>query len=291
MDFLIVTGISGAGKSKAIEFLEDMDYHCVDNLPPEFISSFYELCYNSSGKQKIKKAAVVIDIRDANGNFENLFSALKILDEKHYPYKILFLEANNEIIVQRYRVTRRKHPLISAQSGSITKAIEKERSILKPLRQISDYIIETSFLSVSQLKYRISELFLERAKNILTVNCMSFGFKYGPPSEANLLFDVRCFPNPYYNKELRELTGLDDKIKEFVLKKDSTKIFIEKLFSLLDFILPLYIKEGKSQLVIAVGCTGGKHRSVAIVELLHKHLTELGYCTGVSHRDIQKKSI
>lgn len=288
MNFLIVTGLSGAGKSKAIEFLEDMGYYCVDNIPPELIPPFYELCKNSDEPAK-KKAAVVSDVRNSHGKFENLFNALKILNKQGHTYKILFLEAQNEVIVQRYTVTRRKHPFIDIYNGSVLNSIETERNILESLREISDYIIDTSLLTPFQLKHRISELFLEKPKNILTVNCMSFGFKYGSPSEANLLFDVRCFPNPYYNKELRKLTGLDDKIKEFVLQKNSTKIFIDKLFSLLDFILPLYINEGKSQLVIAIGCTGGKHRSVAITNCLYNHLIDLGYCTGISHRDIQKK--
>lgn len=288
MNFLIVTGLSGAGKSKAVEFLEDMGYYCVDNIPPELITPFYELCDNSDDPTK-KKAAVVSDIRDSHGKFENLFKALKILDKNRYNYKILFLEAQDEVILQRYRVTRRKHPFVDIHNGSVLDSISNERNILEPLREMSDYIIDTSLLSPFQLKHRISELFLEKSKNILTINCMSFGFKYGPPSEANLIFDVRCFPNPYYNKELRDLTGLDDKIKDFVLQKKSTQIFIDKLFSLLDFMLPLYIDEGKSQLVIAIGCTGGKHRSVAITNCLYDHLVGLGYCTGVSHRDIQKK--
>ncbi len=289
MKILIITGLSGAGKSKATEYLEDMGYYCVDNLPPKLIPVFYDLCLNSKEKQKAKHAAIVSDIRGTQGNFDDLFSALKSLKEKNYPFKLLFLEAKDDIIVQRYRLTRRKHPFVNINSSSVSHAIETERTILKPVREIADYIIDTSFLSNSQLRYRISELFLEKTKNILNVNCMSFGFKYGPPSEANIVFDVRCFPNPYYDHSLRELTGLDDQIKEFVLQKESTKSFVGKLFYLLDFVLPLYIKEGKSQLVIAIGCTGGKHRSVAIVNLLYEHLTELGYCCGVSHRDIQKK--
>ncbi len=287
MNFLIVTGLSGAGKSKAIEFLEDIGYYCVDNIPPELIPPFYELCDTSNDLEK-KKVAVVSDVRDRHGKFENLFDALKILDGQGFNYKILFLEAKNEVIIRRYIVTRRKHPLVDIYNGSVINSIEIERNALKPLREIADYIIDTSLLSPFQLKHRISELFLKKSKNMLTVNCMSFGFKYGSPSEANLIFDVRCFPNPYYNKQLCELTGLDDKVKEFVLQKNSTKIFIEKLFSLLDFMLPLYIQEGKSQLVIAIGCTGGKHRSVAITNCLYNHLVNLGYYAGVSHRDIQK---
>lgn len=291
LNFLVVTGLSGAGKSKAIEFLEDMGYYCVDNLPPEFILAFYELSSGFDGVSKGRKAAIVSDIRDTEENLKKLLNALDTLNKKHYSYKILFLEAQSEVIVKRYGITRRKHPFIDVDNASVFKAAEAEKSILKPLREISDYIIDTSCISDFQLRARLSELFLEKPKNVLTVNCMSFGFKYGPPSEANLIFDVRCFPNPYYNPELRELTGLDEKIKEYVLEKESTKIFINKLFSLLDFILPLYIKEGKSQLVIAIGCTGGKHRSVAIANLLYNHLISRGYCTGISHRDIQKNSL
>lgn len=288
VNFLVVTGVSGAGKSKAIEFLEDMGYYCVDNLPPEFIPAFYELSSGFEDESKRRKSAIVSDIRDTEENLKKLLNALDTLNKKHYSYKLLFLEAKSDVIVQRYRITRRKHPLIDVDNASVFQAAESEKSILKPLREISDYIIDTSYISDFQLRDRLSELFLEKPKNVLTVNCMSFGFKYGPPSEANLIFDVRCFPNPYYNLELRKLTGLDEKIKKFVLEKESTQNFINKLFSLLDFILPLYIKEGKSQLVIAIGCTGGKHRSVVIANLLYNHLVTLGYCTGISHRDIQK---
>lgn len=288
LNFIIVTGLSGAGKSKAIEFLEDMGFYCADNIPPELILPFYELC-NSSEDPAKKKVALITDIRNSHGKFDNLFSALDLLYDNNYKYKILFLEAQDEVIMQRFRITRRKHPFIDIYHGSIAQAISLEHNILKALREISDYIIDTSLLSPAQLKQRISNLFLEKSKNILTVNCMSFGFKYGTPSEANLIFDVRCFKNPYYNKQLRELTGLDQKIKEFVLENDNTKVFINKLFSLLDFTLPLYVQEGKSQLVIAIGCTGGKHRSVAISNYLYEHLIELGYCAGISHRDMQKK--
>lgn len=285
LNFIIVTGLSGAGKSKSIEFLEDMGFYCADNIPPELISHFYELCKSSDDPAK-KKIALVTDIRNNHGKFDNLFNALDLLYDKNYKYKILFLEAQDEIIMQRYRITRRKHPFIDIYHGSIERAISLEHNMLKPIREMSDYIIDTSLLSPAQLKQRISNLFLEKSKNILTVNCMSFGFKYGPPSEANLIFDVRCFKNPYYNKELRELTGLDETVRKFVLENDNTKIFIKKLFSLLDFTIPLYVQEGKSQLVIAIGCTGGKHRSVAISNCLYEHLIKLGYYAGISHRDM-----
>lgn len=288
MEFLIVTGLSGAGKSKSIEFLEDIGFYCVDNIPSELILPLYKLCNKSNDRTK-NKVAIVCDVRNGYGNFDNLFEAIDTLDINNHSHKLLFLEAQDNVIEQRYIMTRRKHPFSDECHGSLSKATETERNLLKPLREMSDYIIDTSLLAPAQLKQRISELFLVKSKNSLTINCMSFGFKYGSPSEANLVFDVRCFPNPYYDRKLRSLTGLDSKIQEFVLHPGSTKKFIEKLYSLLDFIVPLYINEGKSQLVIAIGCTGGKHRSVAITNEIYKHLKNLGYCASISHRDIQKK--
>ena len=286
MNFIVVTGLSGAGKSKAIASLEDIGFYCVDNIPPELISTFYDLC--SASKDNLKQnIAVVVDIRIGK-KFDALFTALQKLHEQKRPYKILFLEAADNIIVRRYRETRRKHPLVENIKRPISQAIQMERNALKPVRERADYIIDTSLLSVSQLKERISDLFLENPKNALIINCMSFGFKYGAPSEADLVFDVRCFSNPYYEPELKELTGLDKPVKDYVLSRKQTQIFIEKLFSLIDFMIPLYRNEGKSQLVIAIGCTGGKHRSVALSEELYSHLLKMDHKASIYHRDIQK---
>ncbi len=286
MRFIIVTGLSGAGKSKAMASLEDIGFYCVDNIPPKLIPTFYDLCRNTKDSS-MENVAVVTDIRGGE-NFDSLFDILDNLKNNDKLYKILFLEASDNILVRRYRETRRKHPLSESHRGSISQSIEFERKTLKPIRERSDYIIDTSLLSPAQLKERVSSLFLNDHKSGIIVNCMSFGFKYGTPSEADLVFDVRCFPNPYYVQELKNLTGLDNAVKDYVLEKNDTKIFIEKLFSLLDFMLPLYSNEGKSQLVIAIGCTGGKHRSVAIAQYLHSHLKALNYFTNIYHRDIQK---
>lgn len=288
LEFIVVTGFSGAGKSTTLEFLEDMGFYCVDNIPPELIPNFYDFCLSSQDDSK-KRIALVTDIRNSKGNFDNLFDALESLKKHNYEYKILFLETQNGVLMQRYRLTRRKHPFIDICHGSVEEAIDLERSSLKSLRLASDYIVDTSLLLPSQLKERISNLFLKESKSALTVSCMSFGFRYGVPTEANLVFDVRCFKNPYYNDKLRDLTGTDEKIKKFVLENDDTRAFVQKVFSLVDFALPLYMREGKSQLVIAIGCTGGRHRSVAISNLLNDHLKGLGYTCEVSHRDIQKK--
>lgn len=286
MQFVIVTGLSGAGKSRAICALEDIGFYCVDNLPSTLINTFYDLCKRSNDKA-MEKVAIVTDIRNG-GKFDSLFSVLDSLKRNDKAYKILFLEAKDEVISRRYRESRRKHPLTQTHRGSIQNAINFERNILKPIRERSDYIIDTSLLSPAQLKERISGLFLNDSSAALMINCMSFGFKYGSPSEADIVFDVRCFTNPYYDDNLRNLTGMDEAVKNYVLNNDLTKIFIDKLFSLIEFMLPLYSDEGKSQLVIAIGCTGGKHRSVAIVQKLYEHLSQLKYSVSVYHRDIQK---
>ncbi len=286
MQFIIVTGLSGAGKSRTICALEDIGFYCVDNLPSTLINTFYDLCKSSHDKN-MQNVAIVTDIRDG-GKFDSLFLALDSLKRSEKPYKILYLEASDNVIVRRYRESRRKHPLTETNLGSITQAINFEKNILKPVRERADYIIDTSLLSPAQLKQRISEMFLSNKSSSLMINCMSFGFKFGSPSEADIVFDVRCFPNPYYEDELRNLNGFDTPVRDYVLNNSSTQIFINKLFSLIDFMLPLYRNEGKSQLVIAIGCTGGKHRSVAIVQSLYEHLTKLNYSPSVYHRDIKK---
>ncbi|MDR1627758.1 MAG: RNase adapter RapZ [Oscillospiraceae bacterium] len=286
MDFIIVTGLSGGGKSKAICAFEDIGFYCVDNIPPSLIPTFYNLCCDSKDKN-IKKVAVVVDVRGGE-KFSVFFESLGKLKVDKKPYRILFIEAKEHVITRRYKETRRKHPLYENYKGSVSQAIELEKNVLKTVRERSDYIIDTSFLSDAQLKERICMLFLKNSQNSLMINCMSFGFKYGSPSEADLVFDVRCFPNPHYEENLKNLTGLDEPVRLYVLKKQNTKIFIEKLFSLIDFMLPLYHNEGKSQLVIAIGCTGGKHRSVAITQRLYEHLSDSEHNVNVCHRDIKK---
>ena len=286
MEFIIVTGMSGAGKSRAIDAMEDIGFYCVDNIPPKLISTFYDLC-NQVKDNSMKKIAIVTDIR-GGGMFSGLFEALDKLKENNCNYKILYLDSRDDVLVRRYKETRRKHPLSENYLGSVLEAVQFEREILKPIKERADYVIDTSYISTAQLKERIAEMFLEDSSGAIMVNCMSFGFKYGTPSEADLIFDVRCLPNPYYVEGLKLHTGLDNDVREYVMKWDQTKGFIERWISLIDYMLPLYRNEGKSQLVIAVGCTGGKHRSVALAQYLYKHMLDLKQRSNVYHRDIHK---
>lgn len=284
MEFIIVTGISGAGKSKAISVFEDIGYYCVDNIPPALIGTFAQLCESNDNLHKV---AIVTDSR--GGSFFNeLSGVLDGLDKQKFKYKILYLDASSETLVNRFKETRRKHPLIDETDGSINKAVENEKKLLEKIRERADYLIDTSHLSTSQLKQRIVSLFTDNPQDTMNTICMSFGFKYGPVSEADLMFDVRCLKNPFYIESLRYKTGLDKEVKEYVLQKPTAKELLKKLTDLIDYLIPLYLNEGKSSLVIAVGCTGGKHRSVTFAEELHKHLVEKGYISTVNHRDIDK---
>ena len=286
MEFIIITGLSGAGKSNALHALEDIGYYCVDNIPPMLLSTLYTLC-ETSNDSRMQKVAVVVDIRGGEV-FDNLFDQLKTFDEAGKRYKILFLDAKSDILLIRYKETRRKHPLSDGISVSTDDAVKLERELLKPVKAHADFVIDTSYMAIKQLKERVTTLFAENAGDSLIVTCMSFGFKYGIPLEADLLFDVRCLPNPYYVKELKHLTGLDESVREYVLKFDETQQYIERLLSLLDYSVPLYRAEGKSELVIAVGCTGGKHRSVTLARLLNSHFIENGQKSTIHHRDIWK---
>ena len=286
MEFIIITGLSGAGKSVAMKNMEDIGYYCVDNIPPALLSIFYELCEKSSDT-KMKKVAVVTDVR-AGDSFIELFDMMDRLSADSKPYKLLFLDAKDDILLRRFRETRRKHPLTDICSGSVERAVELERDLLKHIRLRADYIIDTSMLSAAQLKERISGIFLENADLGMTVTCMSFGFKHGIPAEADLVFDVRCLPNPFYIPELKTHTGLESCVFDYVMQFDQSKGFAERMIALVDYSLPLYLAEGKSQLVIAIGCTGGKHRSVTLTRVLYQHLTDSGKNAAICHRDVSK---
>ena len=289
MELVIVTGMSGAGKSRAAEALEDIGFYCVGNMPPMLIPTFVNLCLNSKDKDLKKRVALVADIRLGN-DFTELFNILSDLKNiKDLDYKILFIDADNEVIMRRYQETRRKHPLADEfNSPSILDAIIKEREILLPARQNADYILDTSDIMSSQFKEKIVNLFLTNIASSLKIYSISFGFKYGIPNEADLVFDVRCLPNPFYIPELKNHTGLEENVRNFVMKFEQTRMLENKLYDLIDFLIPLYRTEGKSQLTIAVGCTGGKHRSVVFAELLNKHLLETGADVSVFHRDIKR---
>ena len=285
MEFVIVTGLSGAGKTRAMHAMEDIGFFCVDNLPPALIPVFYDLCLKSEGFRN--RVAVVTDTRGGE-LFKSFFTAMEALKRDEKPYKILFLDSSDGVLVHRFKETRRKHPLSDDLNGSLEQAVRLEREMLKPVRECSDYVIDTSGVSPAQLKTRITELFLNSPGDSLSVHCISFGFKFGIPMESDLVFDVRCLPNPFYDEELRPQTGLDAPVREYVMNSEETAGFISRFTDIIDYLLPLYRKEGKSQLVIAVGCTGGHHRSVALAQYMCDYLGGKGVKTSVTHRDIHK---
>ncbi len=285
MRFVIITGLSGAGKSQAVKYLEDFGYFCVDNLPPALIPKFVELCHQTKGK--IEKIALVIDIRGGLF-FDDLFASLQELEESLFDYEILFLDAGEKVLVKRYKETRRIHPL--SGNGSISEGILKEREKLQYLKKKATNIIDTTNLIPSQLKEELRNIYLEgNETNNLIINIVSFGFKRGIPLDADLVFDVRFLPNPFYVEDLKELTGQEENVREYVMDSPISVAFLEKLYDLIDFLIPCYIKEGKNQLVIAIGCTGGKHRSVTIAHALFHRLKESGERVIVNHRDCNSK--
>lgn len=281
MEFVIITGMSGAGKSQAMKALEDIGYYCMDNLPPMLLPKFTELCTTS--KKSIDRIAVVLDIRGGIF-FDDLFKALDEINELGLKHRILFLDAKDEVLIKRYKELRRPHPLSS--DGSLIDGIKEERKVLEKVKETSDYIIDTSNFTIGMLKEEINNIFHEGKKpKRLTISIVSFGFKHGILLDGDLIFDVRFLQNPHYIKEIKDFSGLDKEIEDYVFSFDITGEFIEKLSDLLEFLLPHYIKEGKSNLVIGIGCTGGKHRSVAIGEDLARRLLDKGYRAIVSHRD------
>ncbi|MFI3114579.1 MAG: RNase adapter RapZ [Clostridia bacterium] len=282
MEFLIISGMSGAGKSKAAESLEDWGFYCVDNMPPQLIPKFAEIFINSERKNVV----LVMDIRSGR-DFEQLFSSIKEAEELGCVFKILFLDAKNSVLVNRYKETRRKHPM-SDGTSSIAQAIGKERELLEPIRLKADYEVDTSTVSTARLHDHILKLFLGENSRTLIINVQTFGFKHGPALEADLMFDVRFLPNPYYVPELRMNNGTDEKVREYVYQNGIAEEFMVKLRDMLDFLIPKYIDEGKSSIVVAIGCTGGKHRSVAIGEEVLKHALDMGHSAVITHRDIGK---
>ncbi len=282
--FVIITGLSGAGKSQAVHSFEDLGYFCIDNLPPQLIPKFAELASQSGGK--INRIALVSDIRGGEF-FSSLNEALLELEEVGLDYEILFLEAGDDILIRRFKETRRRHPL--AAHASIQEGIKEERRLLASVRGRADKIIDTSELSPQQLKEEITSLYaLDGKQENILITLVAFGFKYGIPLDADLVFDVRFLPNPHYVEHLRPLTGNDEEVKEYVWKWAVTHKFFQKLTDLIDFLVPCYIKEGKPQLVIAIGCTGGKHRSVVVAAELEKILKGKNYSVISECRDINK---
>jgi UPF0042 nucleotide-binding protein len=283
MEFCIVSGLSGAGKSRVANILEDLDFYCVDNMPVVLMPIFAELCMATKGRYD--KVALVTDVRGVD-DFSQLFTALDRLQEMGVEHKILFVEATDRVILKRYKETRRRHPL-DPDGRSLEEAIARERELLAPVRARASFIVDSSEYSLSQLQHRITDLLAEKTpRRGLHVNVVSFGFKYGLPGDADLVFDVRFLPNPYYVAELAKLSGLDKPVKDFLFGHEQTKEFMERLTGLIGFLLPLYVEEGKPSLVIAVGCTGGHHRSVAVAEALAEFAAGLGYAADCRHRDV-----
>lgn len=282
MRFVIVTGMSGAGKSSVLKMLEDNNYFCVDNLPVELIIKFAELTFENDTS---KNVALGIDIRSGKG-LDELDNVLQTLVEKSYNYEILFLDADDDVLIKRFKETRRAHPL--TPEGRVDEGICNERKALKFLRNKANYIIDSSNLLIRELKMQVEEILLNNKEyNNLFVTILSFGFKNGIPTDADLIFDVRFLPNPYYVDDLKKKTGNDVEVREYVLRDGTGKIFLEKLHDMISFLIPNYIKEGKNQLVIGIGCTGGKHRSVTIANELYekmKNYEKIGI--NIAHRDI-----
>lgn len=283
MELLIVTGRSGAGKSRAISTLEDLGFVCIDNMPPQLIPSFGQLLVKTGAEDM--RYAIVVDVR-AGKSFQTLFESLDVLQEEGVHYQILYLDCSDGVLLRRFKETRRRHPLEG--SDGVEEALSKERKLLEPLKAVADYYVDTTHTTSAQLKERIDGLFTEKRQDRITITVLSFGFKFGMPMDADVVYDVRCLPNPFYIPELKPKTGLNEEVSNYVLSFDSSKILLSKLTDLLDFSIPLYITEGKSHLILAMGCTGGKHRSVTFAEAIAKHLSKQGYRVNVQHRDIEK---
>lgn len=285
MELLIVTGMSGAGKSTVIQILEDMNYFCVDNLPPALFYKFFELIEKT--EEPDRKIALVIDIRSGK-YLKDFFVYLDGLRERNIASYILFLEASDKVIVDRFKETRRRHPMIEACSG-VLEGIQEERRILEDIRGRADLIIDTTAMSAAKLRERIKDLWGNNKGSKFRVSFMSFGYKYGVPIDTDLMIDVRFLPNPFYIPELKEKTGNDKEVQDYVFSQEATSTFLEKYLDLLTFLLPMYEKEGKSNLTIGIGCTGGKHRSVTLTNYLTDKVAELNYHTEKRHRDIDRK--
>jgi len=286
MEFLIVSGLSGAGKSTVMSILEDSGYFCVDNLPPVLIPKFAEVCL--AGVGSYERVAMVCDIR-AGERFDGLFQAMDALKAMEFRYKVLFVDADDAAIIKRYKETRRSHPLME-EMDSLAQAVEHERMVMEPVKAREDYVITTTALPVRKLRGQVLDMFAPYRKraNEMSVTVTSFGFKYGIPLEADLVFDVRFLPNPFYVEQLRPQTGLDAGVADYVFGSPTAQELMGHLRGLMDFLLPHFVEEGKSALVVAVGCTGGRHRSVAVTHALAEYIQSLGYAAGETHRDMTR---
>ena len=285
MNLLVVTGLSGAGKSMAVNALEDIGFFCIDNIPAGLMPRLIDFALQ--GENQLSRVAVVLDVRGLR-TARDVVKALAALDEKQVDCEILFLDASDEVIQRRYKETRRQHPLTISEGLPIRVAIARERQMLTPLRERAKYVIDTSMLTTAQNRERVCSLFLNKGQTGMSLMVVSFGFKYGVPQEADLVFDVRCLPNPFYVPELKNLTGLDQAVVDYVMQSPESQEFLRRIESFLEYALPLYVKEGKSQLMIAVGCTGGKHRSITFARKIGEFCQKLGYAPSVQHRDAKR---
>lgn len=288
MEFVILTGLSGAGKTNALHAMEDIGFYCVDNIPPLLLDTFYDLCEKSSDT-RLKKVAVVADARSGEmfAEIPDVLSHTRLSGKR---FRLLFLDCKQEVLLSRYKETRRKHPLNGElATGTVEDAVQLEYELMRGVKEMADYVIDTTYMKPHQLKERVTTIFTaSEMGDSLLVTFVSFGFKYGIPLEADLVFDVRCLPNPFYVKELKSLTGLDEPVRDYIMGFDITSGFLQKLTDYLDYTLPLYRQEGKSELVVGIGCTGGKHRSVTIARLLNAHFIEHRQKAAIHHRDIWK---
>ena len=286
MEILIISGLSGAGKSSAATYLEDMGYYTVDNVPADIILKFAEFCAQSDGRYD--RVALVSDIRSGNGNFQGILDAMERLKQGGDICRLLFVTADLETIIKRYKETRRRHLLMS-DGMTIEQAMHREQELLRPLREHADFVIDTTLMPAAKLRNELYGLFGDKsARGKLSVNVVSFGFKYGIPLEADLVFDVRFLPNPFYVPELKHKTGLDQEVVDYVMASEESQELLHRYEYMLEYALPLYVKEGKSQLMIAVGCTGGKHRSITFARKIGEFCKKLGYAPSVQHRDVNR---
>ncbi|MBP9483474.1 MAG: RNase adapter RapZ [Negativicutes bacterium] len=286
MRLLIVTGMSGAGKSQVINFLEDQDWFCVDNLPPALIPKFTQLCQESG--ERCKNVALVVDIRGGEF-FGDFLGELEKLETEEVPHELLFLDAEDEVLIRRYKESRRRHPL--ADHGRLSSGLEKERQLLAPIRNRATFVIDTSNTNLKKLKVRLDEVLLSgmSVDKQMRVTVLSFGFKYGLPLDADMVFDIRFLPNPYYVEELRPMSGEDKQVQEYIAQWPETEGFWDRMLSLVNFVLPQYMKEGRRQVVIAIGCTGGRHRSVYLANRLYKELqAQTSYGVTLEQRDVSR---
>ena len=285
MEFLIITGLSGAGKSRAADVLEDLDYYCVDNMPVALIPRFAEFCAATRGRYE--KVALVTDVREKE-NFGELLSTIETLRGSEITCRILYMDADVPVLIRRYKESRRPHPL-AGRGVSVEEAVRKEMALLAPVKEQADFVVNTSRLTLGQLQSKLYGLLCgEEEKRGIDVTVLSFGYKHGLPAEADLVFDARFLPNPFYVDELREKSGLDLPVKEYVFSFQQTRTFMEQLEAMLEFLLPLYVEEGKLSLTVAIGCTGGRHRSVAIAAALNDHFLAKGISSVNVNRDIDK---